>query len=230
MICFYHRDREAVGICGFCFKAVCADCAREAGNRLVCVHCVEHGAEPPEIITPAKKGIAKVSVPKATILKAGFARTIDMRTMITPAIAGGIAMGILMGIPLLNLSIITWFIGGFLSAYFLKHEAGGALRVSDGIRVGAICGLFAAFVSTLVSFVISAFFGPAAYGAFLAPMVKYMSPDNAKLLLQILGLDITPDIFLTIIRFVAATFIFPILGAVGGAIGAKFSEFSIVVA
>ena len=36
MRCYYHQDREAVGICKSCNRGLCADCAAEIGAGLAC--------------------------------------------------------------------------------------------------------------------------------------------------------------------------------------------------
>ena len=36
MICYYHPDRPAVGLCKYCQRGLCAECASPAGNSLAC--------------------------------------------------------------------------------------------------------------------------------------------------------------------------------------------------
>ena len=36
MKCFYHQDRDAVGICKSCERGVCAECAVDLGKGLAC--------------------------------------------------------------------------------------------------------------------------------------------------------------------------------------------------
>jgi len=36
MKCFYHRDREAVGLCKSCGKGLCGDCQTDLGQGLAC--------------------------------------------------------------------------------------------------------------------------------------------------------------------------------------------------
>ena len=36
MRCFYHQDKDAVGICKFCGKGVCTECAVDLGKGLAC--------------------------------------------------------------------------------------------------------------------------------------------------------------------------------------------------
>ena len=36
MICYYHADRPAVGLCKYCQRGVCSECAAHAGDSLAC--------------------------------------------------------------------------------------------------------------------------------------------------------------------------------------------------
>jgi hypothetical protein len=36
MKCFYHRERDALGICKSCLKGICDECAIGVGNSLAC--------------------------------------------------------------------------------------------------------------------------------------------------------------------------------------------------
>ena len=37
--CYKHNDKDAVGICSNCNKAVCADCSKETNNKIICHDC-----------------------------------------------------------------------------------------------------------------------------------------------------------------------------------------------
>jgi len=45
MRCFYHQDKEAVGLCKSCAKGVCAECAVDLGNALACRNRCEERAQ-----------------------------------------------------------------------------------------------------------------------------------------------------------------------------------------
>ena len=49
MKCFYHTDRDAVGICKACNKGICRECAEDLGHSIACknsciekAECIEH--------------------------------------------------------------------------------------------------------------------------------------------------------------------------------------------
>jgi len=36
VVCYYHPEKSAVGLCKYCQRALCADCAAQAGDSLAC--------------------------------------------------------------------------------------------------------------------------------------------------------------------------------------------------
>lgn len=40
--CYYHAERDAVGLCGACHRGICADCARDMQRGLACRGRCEH--------------------------------------------------------------------------------------------------------------------------------------------------------------------------------------------
>lgn len=71
--------------------------------------------------------------------------------MLTPALIGGAAAGILSGLPFLNCLCCFWIIGGaMLAAYLLAKESPVSLTAGDGAVVGALAGISAAVVDSLV--------------------------------------------------------------------------------
>ena len=36
MVCYYHPDRPAVGLCKYCQRGLCTECAASAGDSLAC--------------------------------------------------------------------------------------------------------------------------------------------------------------------------------------------------
>ena len=36
MICYYHPDKPAVGVCKYCQRGLCSECASPAGDSLAC--------------------------------------------------------------------------------------------------------------------------------------------------------------------------------------------------
>lgn len=44
MLCYIHPDREAIGACTSCGRAICGECGVEVQGRLVCRSCLAHAA------------------------------------------------------------------------------------------------------------------------------------------------------------------------------------------
>ena len=73
-------------------------------------------------------------------------------SMLTPALLGGAVAGILSGLPFLNCLCCFWIIGGaVLAAYLLAKESPVSLTAGDGAVVGALTGISAAVIDSLVS-------------------------------------------------------------------------------
>ena len=36
MVCYYHPDKPAVGLCKYCLRGLCTGCAAQAGDSLAC--------------------------------------------------------------------------------------------------------------------------------------------------------------------------------------------------
>ena len=72
--------------------------------------------------------------------------------MFVPALIGGVVAGVLSGIPVINCLCCLWIIGGaMLSSYLLVKNSPVALSTGDGAIVGALSGIIAAVVHTVVS-------------------------------------------------------------------------------
>jgi hypothetical protein len=72
-----------------------------------------------------------------------------------PALAGGLALGILSSIPIVNFAnciCCLWVLaGGGLTAYLLNQQRPGRLTYGDGAFGGVIAGLVGAVVATIIS-------------------------------------------------------------------------------
>jgi hypothetical protein len=36
LVCYYHTDKQAVGLCKYCQRGLCSDCVASAGDSLAC--------------------------------------------------------------------------------------------------------------------------------------------------------------------------------------------------
>jgi len=71
---------------------------------------------------------------------------------LVPALIAGAVSGILSGVPLVNCLCCLWIIGGAVFASFLlAKNTPGPLTAGDGAIVGALTGIAAAVVDSLIS-------------------------------------------------------------------------------
>jgi hypothetical protein len=81
-----------------------------------------------------------------------------------PAIIGGLVMGVLSALPIINAGNICcclWVIsGGVVAAYVLQHNSTTAITPADGAMTGLLAGVIGAFVYLVLSIPISLIMGP----------------------------------------------------------------------
>jgi hypothetical protein len=86
--------------------------------------------------------------------------------IVLPALYGGIIMGVISAVP--GLSLLNCFccagimLGGFLAVFFYKKDltAGMPLLTSaDGVKLGALAGVFGAILSVVLSKLVTAMLG-----------------------------------------------------------------------
>jgi len=139
--------------------------------------------------------------------------------MLPPALIGGAVAGVLSGIPFLNCLCCLWIIGGaVLASYLLAKDSPVSLTSGDGAIVGALAGISAAVVDSLV--------GIPLHGLNVAVMRRMMErlsefaeemPSGWETWLDRTGGGASITMFLIGLFFSAA--IFAALGALGGIIG-----------
>jgi len=71
---------------------------------------------------------------------------------LVPALIAGAVAGVLSGIPFVNCLCCLWIIGGaVLASSILAKNTAGALKAGDGAIVGALTGIVAAVIDSLIS-------------------------------------------------------------------------------
>jgi hypothetical protein len=139
--------------------------------------------------------------------------------MLSPALIGGAVAGVLSGIPFLNCLCCLWIIGGaVLASYLLAKDSPVSLTSGDGAIVGALAGISAAVVDSLV--------GIPLHGLNVAVMRRMMErlsefademPSGWENWLGRTGGGVSIAMFLLGLFISAA--VFAVLGALGGIIG-----------
>ena len=79
--------------------------------------------------------------------------------MLQPALLGGVVLGVLSALPVINLAncCCAWVLfGGGLAAYLMQQQRPDPISVGDGALVGLAAGVIGAVVWTMVSIPLSA--------------------------------------------------------------------------
>ncbi len=158
---------------------------------------------------------------------------LDKPNKVMPALYGGIIMGVISGVPFLN--IINCFccagilLGGFLSVFFYKNELTqemSPLTSSDALQIGVLAGLFGAFVGTMINGVLLFSIGNVT-GEIVADAVRNLVESlgvSSQLppgtLEQLEGVKNRDFSMLTVVfTFFQSIIIDPLFGLLGGLIG-----------
>jgi hypothetical protein len=79
--------------------------------------------------------------------------------MLQPALLGGVVIGVLSALPIINLAncCCAWILfGGGLAAYLMQQQRPAPISVGDGALVGLLAGIIGAVIWTVVAIPISA--------------------------------------------------------------------------
>ncbi len=111
--------------------------------------------------------------------------------MLQPALLGGLAIGVLSALPVINLAncCCAWILfGGGLAAYLMQQQRPTPISVGDGALVGLLAGIIGACVWTLVSIPLQAVLIPLQTSIIERAMSTASDmPPEAREFLQALG-------------------------------------------
>lgn len=136
-----------------------------------------------------------------------------------PAVWGGVTIGILSGVPILNFINCACcsgiLIGGALSVYLYRRQIGSGPRIEmgEGASLGLLSGLFGAVLATLLSLLIQPFSQDIIY-----QIQNYTHDPDINDILD----NINPEMMargFTLLAFLASLFINSLFGLLGGIIG-----------
>ena len=80
-----------------------------------------------------------------------------------PALLGGVAIGVLSALPVINLAncCCAWILfGGGLAAYLMQQNYPGRISVGDGAIVGLLAGLIGALIWAIIAIPVNLALGP----------------------------------------------------------------------
>jgi hypothetical protein len=151
-------------------------------------------------------------------------------SILMPALFGGIITGVLSGIPFLNfvncICCAGVLLGGFMAVFFYNKDLVPQmppLTSQDGLKLGALSGVFGAIIGTIISAALMAVVGNVAGQAMFdmiynlydsTGILDQMPPDAIDQMEQ--GMR---DSGLSAMSIIGSLIIYPIFGLLGGLIG-----------
>ncbi|HSW39402.1 MAG TPA: DUF5518 domain-containing protein [Acidobacteriota bacterium] len=154
------------------------------------------------------------------------------KTMLKPALAGGIVAGILSAVPYINVGnclCCAWVIGGgMLAAYLHVKDSLSPATLGRGAAVGLLTGIVGAVVFALFSIPINHLTRDA-QNRFLQMLhealneMQNVPPETYERLESLLA-DGGPGFLLTGLTLVVTVFIFLLFSTIGGTIGVALFE------
>ena len=136
-----------------------------------------------------------------------------------PAVWGGVTIGILSGVPVLNFINCACcsgiLIGGALSVYLYRRQVGPNVRLEmgEGASLGLLAGLFGAVLATLLSLVIQPFSQDIIY-----QIQNYTNDPDIDNMLNNINPELMAKSFI-LIAFFSSLVINSLFGLLGGLIG-----------
>lgn len=143
--------------------------------------------------------------------------------MLQPALLGGVAIGILSALPVINLAncCCAWILfGGGLAAYLMQQQRTDPITVGDGALVGLLAGAIGAVVWTVVAIPLNAVLLPIQAGWLDQAMSSDMPPEAREFLEALRSGPVMGAA--AVVGFVITLCVCSVFGMVGGLFGALF--------
>jgi hypothetical protein len=150
-------------------------------------------------------------------------------SILMPALYGGLIMAVISAVPGLNLinclCCAGVMLGGFLAVFFYQKDLtpqSPPLTNGDGLKLGALAGVFGAVVGTILGLVVVAAFGNVGADMVLDVLRGFedsMPPGTMEQIEQQMSESAAPGFLTIIMNFLGAIVIYPLFGLIGGLIG-----------
>lgn len=136
MNCYLHPDREPVGTCTSCSKAICSECAIEMQGKLVCRECLGTGKATP--LTTSARPLKDRSVALILEILPGLFGLFGFGWMYSGNTTAGI---------LWLVGVLVW---DFIAFFIVALTAGFGCLVTVPVNI-VLVAISAAFLSTYTS-------------------------------------------------------------------------------
>ncbi|MEM4133654.1 MAG: hypothetical protein QXO35_00325 [Candidatus Micrarchaeia archaeon] len=140
-------------------------------------------------------------------------QSVSFAEAITPAFIGGLIIGIILGIPGLNILFPLAAIGGYYAVALVRDYYEKYITIYDAMKVGVITGFIGAFLGTALIIVIAVLYGDS-ISLFFRNIFDF---ETTTILLTLSGIDPFLTLATLKIRFLANLAIGIGMGGIGGA-------------
>ena len=139
-----------------------------------------------------------------------------------PALLGGLFIGVLSALPLLNLCCCLWVIGGgMIAVYLMQQNHPYAVTAADGALVGLLAGMVGGIIGVLLSIPINMAMGP-----MIQPIIQgwvlnnpEIPSDSKAMIENMMARNTGPSVIGTIFSMGFAMAAGAIFGMLGGLLG-----------
>jgi hypothetical protein len=140
-----------------------------------------------------------------------------------PALLGGVVIGVLSALPVINLAncCCAWILfGGALAAYLMQQNHAEPITIGDGAVVGLLAGVIGAFVAAALSIPIGLAMGPLQAGLAQDMLSNPDLPPEFRRLFEAVGTGpvIGVGFFLFFFLSLIVSALFGLLGGLFGAL------------
>jgi hypothetical protein len=133
-----------------------------------------------------------------------------MNNKLKPALLGGLIVGVLSAIPLVQYCCCIWGIGGgVLAAYLYIKNSTVPVKMGDGAMVGALSGVIGGIIYLILGLPIAIFFG-------MAAMEEQLTRNGVSLPFS--------GVLLMVVAGIVGAILLAILATLGGIIGVAIFE------
>ncbi len=138
---------------------------------------------------------------------------VSIAETITPAFVGGLIIGIMLGIPGLNIILPAMAIGGYYAVAMVREYYEKYVTMTDALKVGFAAGIIGAFIGTALLLVLTILYGDSV-ALFFRGIFDF---ETADMILILSGIDPYLTIETLKLRLLANLAIGMAMGGFGGA-------------